>query len=213
MKHNAFKPAPLDSFIFKYFFIFISLFIITSCRKEAVSNTPSHDNLPLVSSTTLRSSVLDQQIVDEIQWIINNIIPIVSEEQVQQEILSGDRYSSLVTLKLNDLGFSGFDDFAEEFQERTSAVSSAINAGQITTILMHQVLLENMANLDFSAMSGNPSYLPCYEELVNTLIFVVVAVALASETVIGAVAAAVAGTAVAYLQYKNCLHENYPNGG
>lgn len=212
MKNNAWKPAPFQYIPFKHIVIFIFLFIIASCRKEPIPDAFPPNNLS-GHKVSARSSEPDQQIVDEAQWIIDNIIPLVSDESISDDITSGNWYSTLMTSKFLSLGFSGFDDFSQEFWNHTDAVSSAVRAGTLTAESIRQILLENMDDLNFSAMPGNPAYLPCYEEFVTNLMFVAVAVAAASETVVGAVIAGIAGTAAAYLQFKNCLHENYPNGG
>ena len=212
MKNNALNTSLLHYIPFKHVVIFIFLFIIASCRKEPIAYEfpPNSFSGHKISA---RSPEPDQQIVDEAQWIIDNIIPLVSDESVYDDITSGNWYSTLATSKLLSLGYSGFDDFSQEFWNHTDAVSSAIRAGSLTAASIRQILLQNINNLNFSAMPGNSAYLPCYEEFVTNLMFVAVAVAAASETVVGAVIAGIAGTAAAYLQFKNCLHENYPNGG
>lgn len=191
--------------------VFIILIFISSCRKEPVSTTIFPANFS-GQNVLARSSDTEQEVLDEAQWMISYLLPVISDEAVYNDILSGNRYSSTVTARLNVLGFSDFDDFTTEFISRTSAVSHALNTGLINAEWVQQILQQNINNLNFSALGDTSAYLPCYQEFVTNMMFVAVAVAAASETVIGAVIAGVAGTAAAYLQFKNCLHENYPNG-
>lgn len=192
----------------------IVVLAITSCQKTSVideiqSDFPNH----VISSRSTETDV-----VEYAQWLINFVAPLVADEAVYADIISGNQNSALVTSKLISLGFSDFNDFLDEFSIKGNAVTSAVNSGLLSALAIEQILLQNIDLLDFTPIGGASSSgiggaLPCYDQLLIDLAFV--AIEVAGAAYFGpwaAVGAAVLGISKAYLDFKNCLEGTYPSG-
>jgi hypothetical protein len=86
-----------------------------------------------------------------------------------------------------------------------------------------QILQENLLSFDFStlstdtpqAMSSGGPHLPCYDQLIHEIGFLIVRVAaiLATQGPEEATREAAFGVLIARVNYMDCIHENYPLGG
>ncbi|MCB0527725.1 MAG: hypothetical protein KDC61_23095 [Saprospiraceae bacterium] len=197
--------------------ILISLFLsVVSCQKASFHDAPFSDTTN--SKFLFRSQVIETDVLAYGQWMIDYVMPLAEDEAVYSDLTSGFQHSALVTAKLISLGFADFNDFSQQLLAISSPVTTALNASEITVEEIEQILNQQIGLLDFSSLSDAPAegigmYLPCYEELMLNLTLAVAEIAVAA--VAGPVAATVAGVIMvgyAYLSFKRCLKEQYPNG-
>ena len=188
--------------------LLLMLVCASSCQKEP--ECVLQEQQVVQSQTLMRSSVeMDQQVVQHIQWVINNVIPLIADETVAAAIQAGNTSSSLVTARLQELGFSNFDQFATAFNSSSSTIQAAIQAGNLTQAQLIQIAQGH--TFDFSQVGGGAGTLPCTEQFALELSLMPISVATAASG--GPLAAVIAGAVhvtVAYLNFKNCLRTTYP---
>ncbi|MEQ1746746.1 MAG: hypothetical protein ABMA02_15040 [Saprospiraceae bacterium] len=185
------------------------LFFATSCQKDAETILPVQTSEP--AQVAFRSGEMDQQVIQHIQWLINNVLPLAADEAVAAALQGGNTTSPELIAKLQTLGFANFEQFAQAFNSSGSTVQAAISSGNLTQAMLLQIA--NNAEFDFSGVVGASTALPCTEELEDNLLLVPVYIAAAS--VAGPWAAAIAGAiqvVVAYTTFKRCLQSTYPGG-
>jgi hypothetical protein len=193
-----------------------ALFFFSSCQKEhltIVSEASPAD--PVSNVSTERSTTMESQVVEYTQWIINNVGPVVKDQAVYEDIKSGNYTTSRVQAKMVALGFINFSDFSGKLVAKGSAVNAAINSGTLTKEAMAYILAKHLPDLDFNLITGHGGSAravptPCYDQLIHHLAAVLIDIAIGAEAgPWGAIGAGVFGVIVAYIDFNDCLDENY----
>ncbi|HOY05772.1 MAG TPA: hypothetical protein PLO67_10250 [Saprospiraceae bacterium] len=193
------------------------LFFFSSCRKDNdLLVSEGYPANPVSNLSSERSSGLEGQVVDYTQWILNNLVPVVKDQAVYDEILAGNYSSSKVQTKMVALGFINFSDFSGKLLAKGSAVNAALHSGALTKETMLEILTKHLSEIDLNVLAshgGSSTGTPCYDQLITNLAIVGAEIALAAAGgPWAAIGVGLVGTAAAYISFKNCLDENYPQG-
>ena len=196
-----------------------ALFFFSSCRKDNDLPVPETGPAgPASAVSSERSSGLESQVVEYTQWMLNKLVPVVSDPAVYEDIKAGNYSSSQVQAKMVDLGFINFTDFAGKLRAKGSTVNAALNSGALTKEAVADILAKYMNEIDFGVLgrSGGVPGAPCYNEMMSSMAFIMMAGAAAAVEAPPAAAAATIATIIALgaavANFYNCLDENYPNG-
>jgi hypothetical protein len=187
----------------------------TSCQKDDLRfNEVSYSQKETVSSN--RSIPSETEIIVYTQWVIDHIGSMVSDTGVVQDFRNGNVYSVRVHDKLVSLGFSGFNDFNNQFTIAGTVINEALRNGDLSIDQLNKILNKNILSLDFVPIGGiNGPWeigVPCYETFVIELTMTLGDIAVgASAGPWGAVTGAVWGVASAYINFKNCIDTTYSN--
>lgn len=223
MKNCNFFPGLYGSLRHGKYLLLAFLFTLGSCQKDymsdvAVSESDAAGNIRYQSAS--RSSDLEDEVVQYAQWMITNMIPLVKDKAAYDDIRNGQYHTTRVQSKLNELGFSGYGDFAADLGNRVHAIQTIINAGNIENEKITQILQQNLLSFDFSTLSDDVPQslngnLPCYNQLVHEIRFLIAEVAaiLAVEGAEPASRHAAFGVLRAQVAFRDCIRENYPLGG
>ncbi len=220
MKICHFSPGLYGLLRHGRYLLLAFLFTLGSCQKDFISDVAvsENDTAGIVRHlSTSRSSDLESEVVRYTQWMITNMIPLVQNKAVYDDISNGQYYTSRVQSKLNELGFSGYGDFAAEYAAEGGNIVEAIKSGTLTRETFTFMLSQHIGDLDLTKLgrsalptSTSPGT-PCYDQLISNLAFVAIEVGIAAFS--GPWTAAVVGmvgVAAAYVGFKLCLDENYP---
>lgn len=214
MKNCKSTHDPFMVILRSKYLLLVFLFAFGSCQKDPLHDVPiaapSHDMAYAASS---RSAGLESAVAEYAQWMITNAVPLVKDPLVYADLTSGNYATERVKAKLNTLGFSSYADFSAKLSAAGSIVTAAINSGELNKETLLSILDQRMSTLDITNMgrSTMAAGTPCYHQLMSHLALVAVDIAIASAAgPIAATIAGVVGVAAAYLDFNNCLHENYP---
>ena len=186
----------------------------TSCQKEQMPSESTEKNL-VSTFATPRTSVLEQNVVQHLQWSIDHFVPLIADADVYAAIESGNTTSAVVTAQLATLGFSSFEQFAQAYHDNGAAVFAAIQSGALSDSEIQQIAGSHAFNLD--VLGDDPpagASLPCTDQFASTMAMMPIVVA-AATTLGSPAAGTIAGalyTANAYRTYKSCMRSNYPQG-
>ena len=206
----------------KYLLLAI-VFSLGSCQKDFISDVAvSESNTAGITQqqSTDRSTNLENEVLQYTQWMLDKIVPLVKDPLVYEDLKAGNYYTTRVVSKLNELGFNGYGDFAEQFGYMGSSIKEAVRSGMLSKESCRLMIGKNVADLDLSVLgrsggitAASPET-PCYDQLITNLAYVAVGVAIASVGgPFSAISTGVIGVATAYSAFKLCLEENYPGGG
>ncbi|MBL7798874.1 MAG: hypothetical protein JNJ90_20420 [Saprospiraceae bacterium] len=190
--------------------LLLMLVCASSCQKEPEGAL--QEQQATQKQSAMRSSVeMEMPVVQHLQWLLDNVVPLVADEAVAAALKSGNTNTAVVTTRLQALGFSNFEQFAQAFNDSGSTVQAAISSGSLT----QQQLLQIVGNhsFDYSAVNsalGHTSALPCTQQLETALALTPMVVLAASGTGWGAVIAGTVHVVTAYVSYKACLRATYP---
>jgi hypothetical protein len=217
MKNCKSFPHRFPAFRYGKLLLLAGLFFFSSCRKDnELLVSEGYPANPVSNLSSERSSGLESQVVEYTQWMINNLVPVVKDQAVYNDIQAGNYSSSLVQAKMVALGFINYSDFAGKLVAKGSAVNSALNSGALTKEAMSDILTKYLSELDLNVLArhgGSSMGTPCYDQLMSNLAIVGAEIAVAAAAgPWAAIAAGLVGTAAAYIGFKNCLDENYPQG-
>lgn len=179
----------------------------TSCQKDP-EIVLQERQASEVQATVRSSADLEQQVVQHTQWLLDHVAPLVSDAAVAAALESGNPTAAVVTAKLQELGYSSFEQFAQAFINSGSAVQSAISSGSLTQSQLLQIVQNH--TFDYSAIGGAASNLPCTTQLGQDLAQLPIVVALAASS--GPWSAVIAGAVhvgISYVSFKNCLRTTY----
>jgi hypothetical protein len=220
MKNCNFSPGLYGALRHSRYLLLAILFTLGSCRKDYISDVAVSENDAAGSiryQSTSRSSDLESEVVRYTQWMITNMVPLVKDKAVYEDIRSGNYSTARVQSKLNALGFSGYGDFAAKHAAIGGHIVEAIKLGTLTRESFSQILSQHISDLDPTALgrsalptTASPGT-PCYDQFVSNMAFVAIEVGIAAFS--GpwtAAAVGVVGVASAYVAFKLCLEENYP---
>lgn len=189
--------------------------LVGACQKDPDVLLPAQAQATTATQVSLRSGELDAQVIQHIQWLINNMAVLVSDEAVAAAIQAGNTSAPVVTAKLQTLGYSGFEQFAQAFNNNGSAVQAALRSGTLTQAQLLQITAGH--TFDFSNVPGvsNPEgrSLPCVEQFRNEIRLtplIVAAAAIGTESPWAGAIAGVVHVYIAYRNYKDCLEITYP---
>lgn len=195
------------------------VFTLGSCSKDA--NLPMAESFPstkAVFQTSQRTSDMETQAVAYAQWMVTNLLPLAKDPVVYEDLKSG-KYSSLkVNEKLKSLGFNSMAEFSAQLSAVGAPITQALNTGAMTKEYLSELLSLHASELDLqnmlsggaagSTVPGFPT--PCYDQLIDHLALVAAEIAIgASAGPWGAVIAGAVGVIAAYIDFHNCLDENY----
>lgn len=189
--------------------ILVALFFI-ACNKDSGPNIADKLVKPTPQAMVLSRSEIEIKVVSYAQWLVNKMVPIVADQNVYAEIVSGNPYSEIVTSKLISLGFEGFDDFSQEFSTVGVDVIAAVNAGTLTEDAIYSILTQNISFFNFNALgiSLTAANLPCYDAfLVNVMQAIIMTSVGALSSAGAAIVAGAAGMIYAYLAFKQCIKQ------
>lgn len=189
----------------------LAVFTMASCQKEATAPEGAAEDLPLVAAS--RTNELENLVLHEFQWIITHAAQLASDAGASEDLRAGNTSSARLTARLLEMGFTGYDDFVQQFAANTGGVRQALQSGVLNQQSLIEILLRRKSELEISGKGGVVSApdLPCYDQFLTNLAGVALAVTAASGTLIGAVGAGIIGVTMATLAYYDCLQENYPN--
>lgn len=220
MKNYHFSPGLYGLLRHSRYLLLAFLFTLGSCQKDFISDVAVSENDSagrIRHLSTSRSSDLESEVVGYTQWMITNMIPLVQDKAVYDDIRNGQYSSSRVQAKLQELGFSGYGDFAADFAAEGGNIADAIKSGTLTRETFAFILNQHFSDLDLSTLGRSalptalPPSTPCYDQLISNLAFVAIEVGIAAFS--GpwtAAAVGMVGVAAAYIGFKLCLDENYP---
>ncbi len=197
------------------YWLLVLLFAFGSCQKDAMHDIPIAKSQDMAYEASSRSSNLESAVANYAQWMITHVTPLVKDPLVYADLTSGNYTTARVKTKLNTLGFSNYADFSEKLLAAGGIVTEAVKSGELNKETLALLLGQHMSDLDLTNMGRSTMApgTPCYNQLITHLAFVVADIAIASAAgPIAATIAGIVGVAAAYLDFNNCLHENYPDG-
>ncbi len=220
MKNCNFRPGLYGALRHSRYLLLAFLFTLGSCQKDFISDVAVSENDAAGSiryQSTSRTSDLESEVVSYTQWMITNMIPLVQDKAAYDDIRNGQYHTTRVQSKLNELGFSGYGDFATQYAAKGGNIVEAIKLGTLTRESFSQILSQHISDLDLTALGRSalhtpaPPSTPCYDQFISNLAFVAIEVGIAAFS--GpwtAAAVGMVGVAAAYVSFKLCLDENYP---
>lgn len=221
MKNLDFSSSPrLPLFRRALLLLLAVIFTLGSCRKDTdLPGAATYQSSPIALQTSERTSDIESQAVAYAQWMITNLAPLAKDALVYEDFKAGLYSSQRVNEKVKSLGFNSIADFSTQLSAISAPITQALNTGAITKEYLSELLLLHASELDLQNMlsgsgtgatlSGIPT--PCYDQLIDHLAFVAAEIAIgAAAGPWGAVLAGTVGVLAAYIDFKNCLDENYP---
>ncbi|MBL7780899.1 MAG: hypothetical protein JNM22_06750 [Saprospiraceae bacterium] len=220
MKNLDFSIPRWPIFRHSLLLLLVVVFTLGSCRKDTdlpvATPYPSHE---IALQTNERTSDIESQAVVYAQWMLTNLAPLAKDPLVYEDLKAGLYSSQRVNEKLKSLGFNSIAHFSVQLSAISAPVTQALNTGAITKEYLSELLLLHASELDLQNMlsgagtgalvPGVPT--PCYDQLIDHLALVAVEIAIgASAGPWGAVLAGTVGVLAAYIDFQNCLDENYP---
>ena len=219
MKNLDFSFPRLPLFRHALVLLLAAVFTLGSCSKDSdLPMAESFSSTKAVFQTSQRTSDMESQAVAYAQWMVTNLLPLAKDPVVYEDLKSGMYSSHKVNEKLKSLGFNNMAEFSTQLSAVGAPITQALNTGAITKEYLAELLSLHASELDLQNMlsgsgggSTNPGIpTPCYDQLIDHLAFVAVDVAIAATA--GpwfAVFAGAAGVLAAYIDFNNCLDENY----